>query len=483
MTFDEYRTYDAVGLAELVAKREVSPTDLLDAALARTDEVNPAINAVVRPLEAEARAAIAGGLPGGPLAGVPFLVKDISAQMKGVPTSAGSRLFANAVPDEDSASVAAYRGAGLVIFGKSNTPELGLAATTEPVLWGASRNPWNLGRTTGGSSGGSAAAVAAGIVPAASASDGGGSIRTPSSCCGVFGMKPSRGRVSFAPFVGEGWGGLSQLHAVTRSVRDSAVLLDIASVPQLGDPYWAPPPGEPFAAQVGKDPGKLRIAFSAESLTWGTMEPECAAAVRDTARLCESLGHAVEEVTPPGDCLTMAAALNVLVSANVQWTIDREAERRGAPIQRDELEALTWVVYEDSKTRSAFDYADAVQKVHAFGRTFSSIFAKYDVLMLSTLGRLPYALGVMNTNAADLSSYSEILYSFMPNTQPFNAAGTPAMSVPLGWSADGLPIGIQFGTKNGDEATLFRLAGQLEQARPWAARRPPEAALRARSKS
>jgi amidase len=478
MAFDEYQAHDAVGLAELVAKREVSATELLDAALARTDEVNPAINAVVRPLEAEARAAIAAGLPDGPLAGVPFLIKDISAQMKGVPTSAGSRLFANAVPTEDSASVAAYRRAGLVVFGKANTPELGLAATTEPVLWGPSRNPWNLGRTTGGSSGGSAAAVAAGIVPAASASDGGGSIRTPSSCCGVFGMKPSRGRVSFAPFVGEGWGGLSQLHAVTRSVRDSAVLLDIASVPQLGDPYWAPPPAEPFAAQVGKDPGKLRIGFSAESLTWGTMDPECAAAVRDTARLCESLGHVVEEVTPPGDFLTMAAAMNVLVSASVQWTIDREAERRGAPINRDELEALTWVVYEDGKTKTALDYADALQKVHAFGRVFSSIFETYDVLLLSTLGRQPYDLGVMNTNADDLSGYAETLYTFMPNTQPFNASGTPAMSVPLAWSADGLPIGMQFAARNGGEAVLYRLAGQLEQARPWAARRPPEAALR-----
>ena len=480
MTFEEYRTYDAVGLAELVAKREVSATELLEMALARTEQVNPAINAVVRPLEAEARAAIAAGLPEGPLAGAPFLLKDISAHMQGVPTSAGSRLFADFVPEQDSAVVSAYRRAGLMICGKSNTPELGLAATTEPVLWGPSRNPWNLGRTTGGSSGGSAAAVAAGIVPAASASDGGGSIRTPSSCCGVFGMKPSRGRVSFAPFAGEGWGGLSQLHAVTRSVRDSAVLLDIGSQPQSGDPYWAAPPLEPFAAQVGKDPGRLRIAFTAESLTWGTMEPECAAAVRDAAALCEALGHVVEEVTPPGDFLTMAAALNVLVSSNVQWTIDREAARRGAPIRRDELEALTWVVYEDSKSKSAFDYADAVQKVHAFGRAFSSIFAKYDVLMLSTLGRLPYALGLMNTNATDLSAYAETLYSFMPNTQPFNAAGTPAMSVPLAWSADGLPIGIQFGAKNGDEATLYRLAGQLERAQPWAQRRPPEAALRAK---
>jgi len=479
MSFDEYQAHDTVGLAELVAKREVSPTELLDAALARTEEVNPAINAVVRPLKAEARAAIAAGLPDGPLTGVPFLIKDISAQMKGVPTSAGSRLFANAVPDQDSASVAAYRRAGLVIFGKSNTPELGLAATTEPVLWGPSRNPWNLGRTTGGSSGGSAAAVAAGIVPAASASDGGGSIRTPSSCCGVFGMKPSRGRVSLAPFAGEGWGGLSQLHAITRSVRDSAMLLDIASEAQLGDPYWAPPPAEPFAAQVGKDPGRLRIAFTTKSLTWGTMDPECGAAVRDTASLCEALGHAVDEIEAPGDFITMAAAVNVLVSANVQWTIDREAERRGAPVRPDELEALTWSIYEDSKGRSALDYADAMQKVHAFGRIFSAVFEQYDVLLLSTLGRLPYELGVMDTNAADLSSYGETLYSFMPNTQPFNVSGSPAMSVPLAMSADGLPIGMQFAARNGGEAVLYRLAGQLEQARPWAARRPPEAPLRA----
>ncbi|HUB85472.1 MAG TPA: amidase [Rhizomicrobium sp.] len=478
--FKEYQKYDAVGLAELVARREVSASELLDTAMARAEEVNPAINAIVRPLEKEARNAIDAGLPSGPLSGVPFLLKDISAHMKGVPTSSGARILANFTPDADSALVTAYRNAGLVIFGKTNTPELGLAATTEPVLFGPSRNPWNLERTTGGSSGGAAAAVAAGIVPAAHASDGGGSIRTPASCCGLFGMKPSRGRVSLAPFAGEGWGGLSQQHAVTRSVRDSAVLLDIASQPQLGDPYWAPPPERPFAQEVGRDPGKLRIGFTTAALTWGTLQAPCVAGVRNTAALCESLGHHVEEVIFPGNFQMMAAAVNVVVSASVAYTLDNEADRRGSPIRPEEVETLTWSIYQESKRGTAVAYATALQTIHAFGRTLSSLFSRFDVLLLSTNGKPPVALGSMNTNAADLTDYGEKLYTFMPNTQPFNVGGQPAMTMPLAWSDEGLPVGVQFAARNGDEATLFRLAAQIEAAAPWADRRPPEEPLKSR---
>lgn len=472
MRFEEYQDYDAVGLAQLVANRDVSASELLDVALARMEKVNPSVNAVVRVLEDEARAAIAAGLPQGPLSGVPFLLKDISAHMKGVPTSAGSRVFANIKADTDSTLVTAYKNAGLAIFGKTNTPEFGLAATTEPQLWGPTRNPWDLERTAGGSSGGAAAAVAAGIVPAAQASDGGGSIRIPSSCCGLFGMKPSRGRVSFAPHVGEGWGGLSQLHAITRSVRDSAVLLDIASQPQPGDPYWQAPPVRPFAEEVGRDPGQLRIGFTTAALIWGQLQPPCVAAVQDAAALCESLGHAVEEVTPPGNFQMMAMAVNVAVSASIAWTLDREAERRGRPIAQDEVETLTWANYQEGKKATGHAYVSAIQNIHAFGRTMAKLFEKYDVLLLSTLGRVPPPLGYMNTNAADLSNYGERLYTFMPNTQPFNVSGQPAMSVPLSWSEEGLPIGIQFAARAGDEATLYRLAAQLEQARPWKHRRP-----------
>ena len=481
-SFKEYGNYDSIGLAELVRSKDVTPAELLEAAIERRDAVNPQLNAVVRNLDDQARATIKVGVGTGPLAGVPYLLKDISAYMKGVPTTAGSRLFQNTVMDQDSALVVAYRKAGLVIFGKANTPELGLACTTEPVLFGATHNPWNLERTPGGSSGGSAAAVAAGIVPAAHASDGGGSIRTPASCCGVFGMKPSRGRVSLAPFAGEGWGGLSQQHAVTRSVRDSALLLDIASTPQLGDPYWAPPPQRPFLEEAARDPGRLRIAFTTAALTYGSLQPPIVDAVKKTAKILENLGHHVEELpTFPGDFLSMATAVNVGVTGSVTSSLTRAAEQRGKPITLEDVETLTMSIFENGQKATALEYYNALQAIHAVGRVISSIFEKYDVVMLSTLAQLPVPLGHMNTNAADLTNYGEKLYSFMPNTQPFNVNGSPAMSVPLHMSDDGMPIGIMFAARPGDEATLFRLAGQLEKAAPWAQRRPGDANLLTRA--
>jgi amidase len=346
------------------------------------------------------------------------------------------------------------------------------------VLFGATHNPWKLDRTPGGSSGGSTSAVAAGITSAAHASDGGGSIRTPASCCGVFGMKPSRGRVSLAPFGGEGWGGLSQQHAVTRSVRDSALLLDVASVPQLGDPYWAPPPQRPFVEEAGRDPGKLRIAFTTAALTYSSLQPPIVDAVKKTAKLLEELGHHVEELpTFPGDFLSMAVAVNVGVTGSVTSSLTRAAEQRGSPITLDDVETLTMSIYENGQKATALEYYTALQTLHAVGRVISSIFEKYDVVMLSTLAQLPVPLGHMNTNATDLTQYGEKLYSFMPNTQPYNVNGSPAMSVPLHMSDDGLPIGMMFAARPGDEAVLFRLAGQLEKAAPWAQRRPDETIL------
>jgi len=291
-------------------------------------------------------------------------------------------------------------------------------------------------------------------------------------------MKPSRGRVSLAPFAGEGWGGLSQQHAVTRSVRDSALLLDIASVPQLGDPYWAPPPERPFAEEAKRDPGKMRIAFTTAALTYGSLEPQIADAVKKTAKMLEGLGHHVEELpTFPGDFLSMAAAVNVGVTASVNSSLTRAAGLRGKPITLDDVETLTMSIFENGQKATALEYYNAIGAIHAIGRVISSIFEKYDAVMLSTLAQLPVPLGHMNTNAADLTNYAEKLYSFMPNTQPFNVNGSPAMSVPLHMSEDGLPICIMFAARPGDEATLFRLAGQLEKAAPWAQRRPPEAAL------
>jgi len=473
MRFDEYRARDAIGLADLVRRGEVSSAEVLEAALARLAEVNPTLNAVILDRASEARESVTAGLPDGPLSGAPFLIKDVTVAMRGTPTGAGSQVFANTPPaSRDSALVAAYRQAGLVLMGKTNTPELGLACVTEPVVRGPTRNPWRLDRTPGGSSGGAAAAVAAGIVPAAHASDGGGSIRIPASCCGLFGLKPSRGRVSLAP-AGEGWGGLSVQHAVTRSVRDSAALLDIASRPQPGDPYWLSPPASTFRDLAGRDPGRLRIAFSTQALSWPGLDRQCVDAVRDAARLCADLGHDVEERDPDLDFGAMAAAGGVLVQASVAATLDAEAARRGRPVTPDEVEAVTWLIYEAGRAVTGAQYVQAQGAAHAFGRSIAAQYEAYDVLLLSTLGQPPVPIGHINTNAEDLSDYAERLYSFMPNTQAFNVSGQPAMTAPLAWSEDGLPIGVQFVGRTGEEAVLLQLATQLETARPWFGRTPP----------
>lgn len=466
MRFDEYRAHDAVGLAGLVAKGEVTAGELLETALERAAAVNPKINAIVLDLSAEARATPPGA---GPLSGVPYLLKDLAALYGGARTSFGSKLFAGTTAPSDSAITRLYKRAGLNIFGKTNTPEFGIWPVTEPDLFGPARNPWDLSRTPGGSSGGASAAVAAGIVPAAHASDGGGSIRIPAACCGLFGMKPSRGRVSFAP-AGEGWAGASIQHAVTRSVRDSAVLLDIACAPQPGDPYFLAPPERPYAEEAGRDPGKLRIAFMDTALTAGvTMDPEVVEAVRDTARLCEGLGHHVEAATLGGDHAAMQAAARTILWASVAANVDAEVDRRGRPLADGELEPATFDIYRRGKETTAPEYVRAVQAVHAYGRAAAALFEQYDVLLLATLGRPAIPVGWLLENPRETV---ERLFSYMPNTQAFNNSGQPAMSVPLAWSSDGLPIGLQFVARTGDEAVLFRLAGQLERARPWFDRVP-----------
>lgn len=475
MNVSDYMMQDAVGLADLIARREVSASEVLDAALSRLNAVNPKLNAVVRTLESEARNAVAAGLPQGAFTGVPYLIKDITTQMRGVPTTAGSHVFANSVAEGDSALIAAYRRAGFVLFGKTNTPEFGLLGITEPDLYGATLNPWNLERTCGGSSGGAASAVAARIVPAAQASDGGGSIRIPASCCGLFGFKPSRGRVSMAP-IGEGWGGLTVLHAETRTVRDSAAILDISCQPQPGDIYYIPPPSAPFAQEAVRDPGKLRIGFLPTNLFGAEMDIEIVSGVRDAARLCEHLGHDVEEVMPPVDISDLTSAVLTVISTAVANTLDTEVERRGRPLGDGEIECVTRSIYEQGKSQNALQYARAMQKLHLFSRQAAPFFQKYDVLLLSTLGRLPLPVGSLANADLDLASLTKKFYDYGPNTQLFNVTGQPAMSVPLAWASDGTPIGIQFVGRFADEATLFRLAGQLEREVHWDKRRPPELA-------
>ena len=462
MKFEDYRSHDAVGLAGLVAKGEVSAGELLETAVTRMGQVNPALNAVTLDLADWGRKEAAKPQDAA-LAGVPFLLKDLGATLAGTVTSSGSALLKDNVAAADSALTTAYRQAGLVIFGKTNTPEFGLMPITESTFLGPCRNPWDVSRTPGGSSGGAASAVAAGIVPAAHASDGGGSIRTPASACGLFGLKPSRGRVSFSP-LGEGWGGASIQHAVTRSVRDSAVLLDIACRPQPGDPYYLDAPATPYAQEVGRAPGKLRIGFTTAALASDTLDPECVQAVLDAARLCESLGHTVEEVTVPGNLAAMQQGAGDVIAASVAATFEAEAERRGRPVSEDEVEMLTWGMYRRGTGVSGATYVRGLAAIHAYGRAVAGLFSTYDVLLLSTLGSPAIPIGHLTE---DLRAFTERLFKFMPNTQAFNNTGQPAMTVPLAWSKGGLPIGLQFVGRMADEATLFRLAGQLETARPW----------------
>ncbi|MDQ0463681.1 Asp-tRNA(Asn)/Glu-tRNA(Gln) amidotransferase A subunit family amidase [Caulobacter ginsengisoli] len=461
----DYLAQDATGLADLIKRREVSAGEVLEAAIARMAEVNPKINAVTLDLSDQARAATPAD---GPLSGVPYLIKDLGAHVAGTSTSGGSRLFQDVVQPADSAIVSAYRKAGLVIFGKTNTPEFGLEPVTEPEAFGPSRNPWNLDNTPGGSSGGASAAVAGGIVPAAHASDGGGSIRCPASCTGLFGLKPSRGRVSFAP-ANEGWGGFSIQHAVTRSVRDSAALLDAVCKPVAGDPYWMTPPERPYTQEVGRDPGKLRIGFFAGSFSAADIDPECAAAVHAAAKLCESLGHEVVEAKPDADFAGARAAAGQVIAPSIAATLEIEGRRRGRPVELGEVEGLTLALAKQGEGVPASAYIQAIQTAHAFGRAVARYFETYDVLLTSTMGRPPVPVGWLRGGPRE--QYVDRLFSFMSNTQAFNITGQPAMTVPLAWSQGGLPIGLQFVGRMGDEAGLFRLAGQLEQAAPWGDKR------------
>jgi len=473
MKFSEYVERDALELAEGVRRGELDPGDLLDTALGRQREVDGELGCVVLPMEEQARAALAAGLPEGPLHGVPYLLKDLHAHAAGVPTTNGCRLFADFVPDFDAEITARYRRAGLVLFGKTHSPEFGLTTTSESALFGTTRNPWGLDHTAGGSSGGSAAAVAAGIVPAANASDGGGSIRIPASCCGLFGLKPTRARNPAGPDVGEGWSGMSTAHAVTRSVRDSAALLDVTRGEDPGAPYAAPAPERPYLDEVGRPPGRLRIAFQTTSWTGVEAHPDCAEAVGDAARLCRELGHEVEEAPLALDAQALAGACQVVIFANLRATLEDRAAQRGRELREGDVEPITWTLAQAVSARGAADYARAIRTLHAAGRETARFFEERDLLLTPTLAVPPLRIGDLSLSHREPNVWLGNVLRTTAFTQLFNATGQPAMSVPLHWNADGLPIGVQFAGRFGDEATLFRLAAQLETARPWWDRRPP----------
>jgi amidase len=464
---------DATAQAELVRNKEIEALELVDAAIERIERLNPMLNAVVTPMYDQARERARSPLPDGAFAGVPFLLKDLAAEYAGVRFTEGSRFLADNVSSHDQELVARQKRAGLVIVGKTNAPEFGILPTTEPTLFGATRNPWDTDRSTGGSSGGSAAAVASGMVPMAHANDGGGSIRIPASCCGVFGLKPTRGRNPLGPEYGDIMGGLVCEHAVTRSVRDSAALLDATSGPDLGDPYWAPPPARPFLHEVGADPGHLRIGFSTSAVTGVPVDPDCVRAVEEAASVCSELGHEVVEVTPSDlDGDEISAAFIDVFTAGQASAMQYWSRRTGRRLTAESFEPLTWAMYEMGLGRTSADYLSAVEQLQRISRRVAGYFVSLDVWLTPTLAEPPPPLGTFDSPPDNPMFGLLRAAAFVPFTPIANITGQPAMSVPLHWNDAGLPVGTHFIGRFGDEATLFRLAAQLEQARPWAARHP-----------
>jgi amidase/6-aminohexanoate-cyclic-dimer hydrolase len=471
MAFREYGNFDAVGLAELVRNKQVRPEELLDEAIARTAKVDPEINAVVVKHYDYAERQIERGLPDGPFTGVPFLLKDLEL-LEGTRTTSGASVYKDNVADHTGTLALRFLKAGVTIFGKSSSPEFGLMPTTEPRLFGPTRNPWNLAHSSGGSSGGAAAAVAARIVPVAHASDGGGSIRIPASASGVFGLKPTRARNPIGPDRGEGWAGFSCGHVVSLSVRDSAAILDAIHGAEPSSPYVAPPPKRPFAEEVGRDPGRLRIAFTDKSPYGETIDPEIAAATREVAALLAGLGHDVEERAPQL-AADPAAVMSTIIGANTALNVRLAEHRFGRAMTHEDFEVLTLATAHNGQKATAADYVAAQQSAFQISRGLAAFFQTCDVFLCPTLCSPPLRIGELDTMSQDLSQIAPTLRRYMPATSMFNMSGQPSMSVPLAWNAAGLPLGMMFSARFGDEAGLFRLAAQLEQVRPWKQKLPP----------
>jgi amidase len=474
ISLQEYTSHDGLGLAQLVARKEVKPEELVAAAMAAISKVNPKLNAVLQTFPKEAAAEIKRGLPAGPFTGVPFLIKEIMLHAKNVPCNMGSRLAQGLVFPEDTDLMARFRRAGLVLVGTTQTPDFAYGPTTEPVLYGPARNPWDLTRSTGGSSGGSCASVAAGIVPIAHGNDGGGSIRLPASCNGLVGLKPSRDRIPTGPDLTDPVSGLAVEFAVTRTVRDAAALLDAVAGPDVGAPGHPVPPARPYRDEVGAPPGRLRIAWTTTPASGEKIDLECEKAVHETVRLLEDLGHTVVEDYPRHDWGAYVQSLHVIWTSNMACAVDQVAAALGRKPGPDNLEVGTLACYEDGKRFTAVDLLNAIAHDQLLARLVSAFFEKIDVLVTPTIPRLPAPLGELNQNRQGMTGmeWTRQVFAFVPFTPIFNTTGQPAMSLPLHWSAGGLPVGVQFAGRFGDEATLFRLASQLEQARPWAGKRP-----------
>jgi amidase len=467
----EYGNYDGLGLADLIAKKEITPLELLRAVRQRVDALNPKLNALCHLFFDKAEAQISQSLGIGPFRGVPFALKDGGLYLAGTITSAGSRIWKDNIADFDSTLVERYKQAGLVIFGKTNSPELGLTTTTESVLFGQTHNPWSLQRTSGGSSGGAAAVVASRIVPMAHGSDGGGSIRIPASCCGVFGFKPTRGRVPLGPTQFESWNGCTQHHVLTISVRDSAALLDVSVGPELGSPYFSPLPQRPFLKEIGTEAGKLRIALVTATPGGTPLDPECKKAVLEAAKLCENLGHSVEETALPIDFALARGAFFAILQVSLARVLDDAATILGRPVCEQDVEPVTWATMQAGTKVASVTYSRAIATLHQIGLAMAKFQRSYDVILSPTLAKPPVALGLMRLSQ-DVPTWSQEVMEFSPYTALYNVTGQPSMSVPLHWTPDGLPVGVMFSARFGEDATLFRFAAQLERAQPWDKRRP-----------
>ena len=471
MNLDEYSNQDATGLATLIRSREVSVAEVHDTARRAIAAVNPRINALAAPLF-EAPLDYAAD---GPFAGVPFALKDLACYAAGVPIRFGSRMVP---PDfsisHDTELMKRWRAAGLATIGRTTTPEFGYNANCEALVYGSTRNPWDTGRIAGGSSGGAAALVGARALPVAHASDGGGSIRIPAAMCGVVGLKPTRGRVSVGPDTAESMFGLSVSFAMTRTVRDAAALLDAIEGHGVGEKYQIARPSRPYGKEVGADPGRLRIAISPKGWSPVPIARDCVAAVEKTAAVLAGMGHHIEEATPRFDLEAFDAAVETLFAGGLAAWIVGLAAMVGVKPTRDNIEAVNWSCLEQGRRMSAIDLMVALQATNKTCRAVGAFFQDYDALLTPTAAHAAPPLGYLNANepGLDNDAWTRKLFAFGPFTALFNVTGQPAISLPLCVSEDGLPIGLQFAGRYGDEATLFRLAAQLEKSMPWEGRKP-----------
>ena len=465
MNNSEYFSYDALGLAELVRTKQISSIELLEVAIALTEKLDPKLNAVPIKHFELARENLKNNTDSGIFNGVPFLLKDLNNYLKGTVTSGGSRVLENISADHTSELVKRTLDSGLNIFGKTNSPELGLTVTTEPVLYGPTRNPWDLDRSSGGSSGGASSAVAAGIIPMAQASDGGGSIRIPASCCGLFGLKPTRARTPLGPVSLEGWGGQSIFHCVSVSVRDSAALLDVTSGPEKGAPYRSAYQEKSFLEQINIEPGNLKIGYLEDSSI--SVDEDVKEVMNSTIDLCQKLGHSVESTKINFSSEEISLAIITIISSNVSYAVKSQSDQTGREVSNEYFENVTLQMAENGNNFSASDYVNAIKINHRLGQELEKMFDQYDVLLSPVLASPPVKIGTIDMNTNDMKTYVERLTKYSPFTGIFNQSGQPSMSVPLFRTKENLPVGSMFSAAFGNENLLFSLAGQLEQAQPW----------------